>query len=124
MTVRITGVPFDQIIPEIQDALDTALAGTLNLQQGAAWRRANPKDTGRMASSWFIGHNTPRPDSRPEVNEGPNHRADKRLFRPVTQTYEQEEYSGKGLPLTGLGISATTFHTLNTSPTTSWARCA
>ena len=35
MTVKITGVPFNEIVPEIQEALDTALAGTLNLQQGS-----------------------------------------------------------------------------------------
>ena len=81
-TVRITGVPFDQIVPEIQDALDTALAGTLNLQQGKL-SRANPKDTGRMSSSWFIGHNKPRRDY-------PVNWADR--GRQVT---EIEEYSGK-----------------------------
>ena len=27
MTVKISGVPFDQIVPEIQEALDTALGG-------------------------------------------------------------------------------------------------
>ena len=61
MTVRITGTPLDQIVPEVKEALDTALAGTLNLQQ-AKLARNNPKDTGRMSSSWFIGHNTPRRD--------------------------------------------------------------
>ena len=34
MTVRITGVPFDQITPQIQEALDTALAGTLKSAAG------------------------------------------------------------------------------------------
>ena len=52
MTVRVTGTPFGDIVPEIQEALDTALAGTLNLQQGSL-AKANPKDTGRMAASWF-----------------------------------------------------------------------
>ena len=46
MTVRITGVPFDQITPQIQEALDTALAGTLNLQQGAVWQKPTPKTLG------------------------------------------------------------------------------
>ena len=61
MTVRITGVPFDQITPRIQEALDTALAGILNLQQDKL-NAANPRDSGRMASSWRVGHNT-RPDA-------------------------------------------------------------
>ena len=34
MGVKVSGVPFDQLVPEIQEAFDTALAGTLNLQQG------------------------------------------------------------------------------------------
>lgn len=80
MTVRITGKQFDEITPEIQKALDTALAGTLNLQQGALGK-ANPKDTGRMSSSWFVGQNSPRRDTRPEdwAESG-------------AQRYEQEEY--------------------------------
>ena len=50
MTVRITGTAFKDIVPEIQEALDTALAGTLNLQQGSL-AKANPKDTGRIGCS-------------------------------------------------------------------------
>ena len=82
VTVTITGTDFGDIVPEIQEALDTALAGTLNLQQGKLGR-ANPKDTGRMASSWFIGYNIPRRDY-------PVNWADK-----GRQVYEREEYSGK-----------------------------
>ena len=81
-TVRITGTPFEDIAPEIQEALDKALAGTLNLQQGKL-ARANPKDTGRMSSSWFIGKNQPRRDY-------PVNWADK--GRQVT---EIEKYEGK-----------------------------
>ena len=66
MTVKVSGVPFDQLVPEIQEALDTALAGTLNLQQGAL-NKQPPVDTGRMASSWQIGHNaSARPADRGE----------------------------------------------------------
>ena len=50
MTVVILGDQFDEIVPEIQKALDGALANTLNLQQEALAKK-NPKDTGRMASS-------------------------------------------------------------------------
>ena len=66
MTVRITGVPFDQITPRIQEALDEALATTLGKQQ-AALVKANPVDSGRMASSWQIGQNSrPTPADRGE----------------------------------------------------------
>jgi hypothetical protein len=58
MTVRITGTPFEKIVPQVQEALDTALAGTLDLQQGAL-NEQPPVDTGRMASSWQIGRNGP-----------------------------------------------------------------
>ena len=61
MGIKIFGDQLWEITPAIEEALDTALAGTLNLQQ-AKLSRANPKDTGRMSSSWFIGHNTPRRD--------------------------------------------------------------
>ena len=70
MTVRITGTQFKDIVPEIQDALDTALAGTLNLQQGSL-AKANPKDTGRMAASWAVGHNTPDRSVKPEGQQDP-----------------------------------------------------
>ena len=70
MTVRVTGTAFKDIVPEIQDALDTALAGTLNLQQGSL-AKANPKDTGRMAASWTVGHNTPDRSVKPEGQQDP-----------------------------------------------------
>ena len=70
MTVQIIGTPFNQIVPEIQEALDTALAGTLNLQQGSL-AKANPKDTGRMAASWTVGHNTPDRSVKPEGQQDP-----------------------------------------------------
>ena len=69
-TIKITGVPFDEIVPEIQEALDTALAGTLGLQQGAL-NKQPPVDTGRMASSWQIGQNNrPAPADRGEAWSG------------------------------------------------------
>ena len=69
-TVKITGVSFADIVPEIQEALDTALAGTLNLQQGDL-AKANPKDTGRMAASWTVGHNTPDRSVKPKGQQDP-----------------------------------------------------
>ena len=70
MTVRITGVPFEDIAPELQDALDAALSRTLNLQQGAL-AKANPKDTGRMAASWNVSQNTPDRNVKPEGQQSP-----------------------------------------------------
>ena len=83
MTVVILGDQFDELVPEIQKALNVALANTLDLQQGAL-AKANPKDTGRMASSWFIGQNQPRRDSRPE-----------NWAAPGSQTLEIEKYTQK-----------------------------
>ena len=64
MNVKITGTDFDQIAPEFKKNLDTALARTLTLQQGEI-AKANPKDTGRMASSWFVSQNSPERGVRP-----------------------------------------------------------
>jgi hypothetical protein len=83
MTVRVSGTPFDDIVPGLQKALDTALAGTLNLQQGAL-AKACPKDTGRMASSFFVGQNTPPRETRPEG-----------WGQPGEARVEIEEYSAK-----------------------------
>lgn len=65
MTVKITGTPLEDITPEFKKALDTALARTLTIQQGNL-AKANPKDTGRMASSWFVSQNAPERGYRPE----------------------------------------------------------
>lgn len=65
MTVRVSGTPFDEIVPGLQKALDGSLANTLNLQQGKL-AKACPKDTGRMASSFFVGYNKPDRRTRPE----------------------------------------------------------
>ena len=98
MTVKITGTPFDEIVPGLQKALDGALANTLNLQQGELGI-ANPKDSGRMASSWFIGQNQPRRDTRPEdfgtkaerkVVDGKSV-----ITKPGSQTLVIEKFNGK-----------------------------
>ena len=68
--VVIKGTDFGDIVPEIQEALDEALAGTLALQQGAL-SKANPKDTSRMAASWHIGQNSPDLSTAPENPSSP-----------------------------------------------------
>ena len=97
MTVVILGDQFDEIVPEIQKALDGALANTLNLQQGAL-AEAKPKDTGRMASSWFIGQNQPRRDSRPENWGAPG--AQRLEVQPFTRkiTFEGDWYISNAVP--------------------------
>ena len=52
-------------VEQVQQGLDKALTEHLTLTQGELGK-ANPKDTGRMASSWFIGQNRPPTDVRPE----------------------------------------------------------
>lgn len=69
-TVTISGTDFGDITPEIQEALDKALARTLNLQQGSL-AKANPKDTARMAASWTVGKNTPDRSVKPEGKQDP-----------------------------------------------------
>ena len=64
-TVTISGTDFGDITPEIQKALDKALARTLNLQQDAL-SKFNPKDTSRMAASWRVGKNSPDLSVAPE----------------------------------------------------------
>jgi hypothetical protein len=70
MGIRILGDQLWEITPKIEEALDTALAGTLNLQQSKL-AKANPKDTGRMAASWTVGHNTPDRSVKPEGQQAP-----------------------------------------------------
>lgn len=81
--IRISGTPFEDIAPEIQEALDKALAGTLNLQQGKLGK-ACPKDTGRMASSFFVGQDDPPRQTRPED-----------WAEPGAQRLEIEQYDAK-----------------------------
>ena len=47
-----------ELVKEIDKALDKGLARFVILTQGKL-AAANPVDTGRMASSWFIGKGTP-----------------------------------------------------------------
>jgi hypothetical protein len=53
MTIKITGKQLEAIVPDIKAGLDAAMEVTLNQQQEALGE-GNPKDTGRMASSWAI----------------------------------------------------------------------
>ena len=58
-------VPLDQIGPEIEKRLNKFMSGYVNgLQQQLA--EAAPYETGRLASSWRIGKDTPNRDVEPE----------------------------------------------------------
>ena len=61
----MANIKLDDYVPEVKEALDKALAEHLTLTQGKL-AKANPKDTGRMASSWFVSQNKPRTDTRPD----------------------------------------------------------
>ncbi len=50
-------------VPEIEKALDQAMSNHLQLTQGKLVK-ANPKDTGRMSSSWVIGHDRVNMETR------------------------------------------------------------
>ena len=66
MGIKVFGDQFWEITPEIEKALDTALAGTLGEVQGQL-NQQPPVDSGRMASSWQIGQNaSARPADRGE----------------------------------------------------------
>ena len=54
---------------DVQEALDKGLAEHLTKIQGKL-AKANPVDTGRMASSWYIGKNQPDLSVEPE-RDGP-----------------------------------------------------
>ena len=54
-----------EIIREIDEALDKGLARFIILTQNKL-AAANPVDSGRMASSWFVGEGVPNRDERPD----------------------------------------------------------
>ena len=54
-----------EIIKEIDEALDKGLARFLILTQSKLSKNS-PVDTGRLASSWFVGQGVPNRKTRPE----------------------------------------------------------
>ena len=97
MTVRITGTAFKDIVPEIQEALDTAHAVTLSLQQGSL-AKACPKDTGRMASSFFVGQNILPRQTRPENWGQPNEQRSEIEESSQTITFDGTWYISNAVP--------------------------
>ena len=66
MAEKFRGV---EIVKQIDDALDKGLARFLILTQGKL-SKAAPIDTGRLASSWFIGGGIPNRSVPPERAAG------------------------------------------------------
>lgn len=75
--------PLNQHVPDIETALDLALAEHLAVTQGKL-AKDNPVDTGRMASSWFISQANPSGEVRPED-----------WAEPGARRVEVPEYNGK-----------------------------
>ena len=65
MKTKISGDAFEDIVPEIKKAIDRAFTDYIVVTQGKL-AKANPKDTGRMSSSWYIGKNQRNESVRPE----------------------------------------------------------
>jgi len=65
MAKKFRGV---QIVNEIEDAMDKGMARFLTNTQSKL-SAASPVDTGRLASSWMIGQNTPNRSAPPERKE-------------------------------------------------------
>jgi hypothetical protein len=65
MKIIVSGDNLGDAMDQTKKALDDALARTLVKQQGK-FIKDNPKDTGRMASSWQIGKNKPPKADRGE----------------------------------------------------------
>ena len=97
MKITVSGDDLGDSMNQFKKALDDSLARTLALQQGKLVRD-NPKDTGRMASSWMIGKNNP-----PEADRGEG------WAQPGEKRVEIEEYEA---PITFDG----TFYLSNNVP--------
>lgn len=97
-SVKISGTLLGDIVPKVEADLDAALAGTLGKTQ-AALSESNPKDSGRMASSWFIGYNTPERGARPEswAPKGAK-RVELSIYPPNSITFKDEWYISNNLP--------------------------
>ena len=62
-------VPLDQQVPGIRKALNKAFSDLIFDTQGKL-AKGNPVETGRMASSWYIGQDQPSREVRPADWQG------------------------------------------------------
>lgn len=65
MGIKIRGKKFKEITPDIEKALDKGFARFMLNYQGELVK-GTPVDTGRLASSWFIGKDNPDRSYRPK----------------------------------------------------------
>ncbi len=68
---------------KFEAAVDQSVSDFLQLTQGKLIK-ANPKDSGRMSSSWVIGHNAVNPQTRP-----------KDWAPPGAKKVQMQDYTGK-----------------------------
>lgn len=57
--------PLNRHVPDIKAAMDKGFRDFM-IDTQSQLGEANPKDTGRMSSSWFIGQNSPSGQVRPD----------------------------------------------------------
>ncbi len=92
----MANIKLEDYVPEVKEALDKALAEHLTLTQGKL-AKANPKDTGRMASSWFVSQNQPRTDTRPD-DWAPEGAKKVELDKPQNVEFDGTWYISNNLP--------------------------
>ena len=84
-----------ELIREIDEALDKGLARFLILTQGKL-SKASPVDSGRFASSWFIGAGVP---DRSTAAERPKGARDVQVSKPTQKiTIASDHYLSNNLP--------------------------
>lgn len=92
MAKKFRGV---EIIEQIDDALDKGMARFL-LRTQAKLSERSPVDSGRAASSWFIGQGVP---NRSKAAERPKGAADVQIAKPSQKiTMETDAYISNNLP--------------------------
>ena len=92
----MANIKLSEFVPEVKEALDNALAEHLTKTQGKLGK-ANPKDTGRMASSWFVSQNKPRTDTRP-ADWAPEGAKRLELEKPSKVEFDGTWYIANNLP--------------------------
>ena len=86
-----------EFIPEVKEALDKGMAEFLVKTQGKLATK-NPKDTGRMASSWYIGKDKPDRSERPENWAAPGSKRVESPDPPGKIEYDGTWYISNNLP--------------------------
>ena len=87
-------------VPQVRKALDQAVTDHIVLTQSKL-AQANPKDTGRMASSWFVGKDKPDLSVRPPDWSTPAKRkyaakgTEGEIVQPGVTKLEVKEYRNK-----------------------------